>query len=247
MSEFFSASLYTAPYPDSGLWPQNWDMYWWVDWMAYAPLLGLFMVRVAYGRTLREFILIEWLFPALFGIVWFSVFGGTILHAQLFDGMDFYSIYLADGAEALTLAMFDVLPLGTIAKIVMLIIITISLVTQCDSMTVTLAGMCMEESDENTEAPVPLKLFWGGVFAVVALVFTVLGGIAGVKTIKSFAGIPLTFVCLFVTFGFLRYMAKRPRTRNGEYEYEDGVKDAPDNGEPMAKKSSIKILSKFGF
>lgn len=85
----------------------------------------------------------------------------------------------------------------------MLIIITISLVTQCDSMTVTLAGMCMEESDENTEAPVPLKLFWGGVFAVVALVFTVLGGIAGVKTIKSFAGIPLTFVCLFVTFGFL--------------------------------------------
>ena len=143
--------------------------------------------------------------------------------------------------------MFDVLPLGTIAKIVMLIIITISLVTQCDSMTVTLAGMCMEESDENTEAPVPLKLFWGGVFAVVALVFTVLGGIAGVKTIKSFAGIPLTFVCLFVTFGFLRYMAKRPRTRNGEYEYEDGVKDAPDNGEPMAKKSSIKILSKFGF
>ena len=247
MSEFFSASLYTAPYPDSGLWPQNWDMYWWVDWMAYAPLLGLFMVRVAYGRTLREFILIEWLFPALFGIVWFSVFGGTILHAQLFDGMDFYSIYLADGAEALTLAMFDVLPLGTIAKIVMLIIITISLVTQCDSMTVTLAGMCMEESDENTEAPVPLKLFWGGVFAVVALVFTVLGGIAGVKTIKSFAGIPLTFVCLFVTFGFLRYMAKRPRTRNGEYEYEDGVKDAPDNGEPMAKKSGIKILSKFGF
>lgn len=114
-------------------------------------------------------------------------------------------------------------------------------------MTVTLAGMCMEESDENTEAPVPLKLFWGGVFAVVALVFTVLGGIAGVKTIKSFAGIPLTFVCLFVTFGFLRYMAKRPRTPNGEYEYEDGVKDAPDNGEPMAKKSSIKILSKFGF
>ena len=42
-------------------------------------------------------------------------------------------------------------------------------------------------------------------------------------------------------------MAKRPRTPNGEYEYEDGVKDAPDNGEPMAKKSSIKILSKFGF
>lgn len=245
LSEFFSASLYTAPYVDSGMWPQNWDMYWWVDWMAYAPLLGLFMVRVAYGRTLREFVLIEWLFPALFGIIWFSVFGGTILHAQLFDGIDFYSVYLAEGAEALTLSMFNVLPLSTIAKVVMLIIITVSLVTQCDSMTVTLAGMCMEKSDENTEAPIPLKLFWGIVFAVIALVFTVLGGIGGVKTIKSFCGIPLTFICLFVTLGYLRYMAKRPRKTTGEYEYEDAVKDAPDNGQPEAPKS--KLLGKLGW
>ncbi|WP_293008466.1 MULTISPECIES: BCCT family transporter [unclassified Oscillibacter] len=246
-SEFFAASLYTAPYPDSGMWPQNWDMYWWVDWMAYAPLLGLFMVRVAYGRSLREFILIEWLFPALFGIVWFSAFGGTILHAQLFEGVDFYSIYLAEGAEALTLSMFNVLPFSTVAKIVMLCIITISLVTQCDSMTVTLASMCVEGSDENTEAPVPLKLFWGLVFAVIALVFTALGGINGVKTIKSFCGIPLTFVCLFVILGFLRYMSKRPRKADGGYVDEDSVANAPDNGVPPAAKSKIKFLAKLGF
>lgn len=234
LSEFFSASLYTAPYPDSGLWPQSWDMYWWVDWAAYSPLLGLFMVRVAYGRTLREFILIEWLFPALFGIVWFSVFGGTILHAQLFEGIDFYSLYLQEGAEALTLSMFNVLPLSTIAKVIMLLIITVSLVTQCDSMAVTLAGMCLKGSDENTEAPISLKLFWGSLFAIIALVFIVLGGIDGVKTIKSFCGIPLTFVCLIATIGFLRYMGKRPRTVGGEYVYEDGVANAPDNEEPVA-------------
>lgn len=244
-TEFFANSLNTAPYVDSGMWPQNWDMYWWVDWMAYAPLLGLFMVRVAYGRTLREFIAVEWLFPALFGIVWFSVFGGTILHAQLFDGVDFYTIYLEQGAEALTLSLFDVLPLSTVAKVVMLIIITISLVTQCDSMTVTLASMSMEGTDENTEAPVSLKLFWGTVFAVIAAVFVSLGGISGVKTIKSFCGIPLTFICLFVMIGFLRYMSKRPRTASGEYVYEDEVANAPDNGEPEAPKS--KILGKFGW
>lgn len=244
-SEFFAASCFTAPYPDSGFWPQNWDMYWWVDWMAYAPLIGLFMVRVAYGRTLREFILIEWLFPALFGIVWFSVFGGTILHAQLFEGINFYSIYQADGAEALTLATFNVLPFSSAAKIIMLMIITISLVTQCDSMTVTLASMSWEGSNENTEAPVYLKLFWGLIFAVIALVFTLLGGINGVKTIKSFCGIPLTFICLFVIIGFLRYMAKRPRTISGDYVYEPEVANAPDNGEPEEPRS--KFLGKFGW
>lgn len=247
INEFFANSLNTAPYFDAERWPQNWDMYWWVDWMAYAPLLGLFMVRVAYGRTLREFVLIEWLFPALFGIVWFSVFGGTILNAQLHEGINFFQLYQEQGAEALTLALFDALPISAIAKVVMLVIITISLVTQCDSMTVTLSGMCYEGADENTEAPVPLKLFWGSVFAVVAAVFIVLGGISGVKTIKSFCGIPLTFICLFVMIGYIRYMAKRPRTADGGYAYEDEVADAEDNDEPVEAKSKSKFLAKLGF
>lgn len=242
LNQFISASPYTAPFADSGRWAQNWDMYWWVDWIAYAPLLGLFMVRVGYGRSLREFVLVEWLFPALFGIVWFAVFGGTILHGQFFQGVDFYSIYLNEGAEALTLSMFNILPISTIAKIVMLIVITISLVTQCDSMAVTLAGMSMEGSDDTHEPPVWLKLFWGIVFAVIAMVFVVLGGINGVKTIKSFCGIPLTFMCFAILLGFLRYMAKRPRKNNGEYEPEPEVASAPDNGEPVASKDGIDKL-----
>ena len=255
ISDFFAASLNTAPYPVlnevnemvPNMWPQNWDMYWWVDWMAYAPLLGLFMVRCAYGRTLREFVLIEWLLPAVFGIVWFSVFGGTILHAQIWDGVDFLTMYSTEGAEALTLNMFNVLPLSTLAKIIMLIIITISLVTQCDSMAVTLAGMCYSDANENTEPPVRLKLFWGTVFAVVAAVFVSLGGISGVKTIKSFAGIPMCFICLACMVGFVRFILKRPRKADGSFEPEPEVADAMDNGEPMAPRSKIKFLAKLGW
>ena len=246
-ADFFKISLNTAPYPDAGMWPQNWDMYWWVDWMAYAPLLGLFMVRCAYGRTLRDFILIEWLLPALFGIVWFGVFGGTILYAQLWNGVDFLSIYLNEGAEALTLNMFNVLPFATIAKIVMLIIITISLVTQCDSMAVTLAGMSYKAADENTEPPIYLKLFWGTVFAVVAAVFVSLGGIGGVKTIKSFAGIPMCFICVACMGGFVKWILARPRKIDGSFEDEPEVADAPDNGEPMAPRSKNKFLAKLGW
>ncbi|MGN1014801.1 MAG: BCCT family transporter, partial [Butyricicoccus sp.] len=247
LNDFVYNSLNTSPYLDGSNWPQNWDMYWWVDWMAYAPLLGLFMVRVAYGRTLRQFILVEWLFPALFGIIWFSVFGGTILHAQLYNGVDFYTLYLEKGAEALTLSMFNVLPISTIAKIVMLAIITISLVTQCDSMAVTLAGMCYKGADDKTEAPIALKLFWGTVFAVIAVVFISLGGIAGVKTIKSFVGIPMTFIVLLITLSFLKWLLKRPRAVDGSFLPEPEVAEAPDNGEPVAKRSKIKFLAKLGF
>lgn len=247
LNDFLYNSLNTDPYVNGAGWPQSWDMYWWVDWMAYAPLLGLFMVRVGYGRTIRQFILVEWLFPALFGIVWFSVFGGTILHAQLFDGVDFYSMYVEKGAEALTLSMFNVIPLSTIAKIFMLIIITISLVTQCDSMAVTLAGMCYKGADEKTEAPIVLKLFWGTVFAVIAVVFISLGGINGVKTIKSFAGIPMTVIVFIIVVAFMKFIVTRPKSEDGSILPEPEVADAPDNGEPEAARSKIGFLAKLGF
>jgi Choline-glycine betaine transporter len=241
VNHYIKASTYTAPYANSASWPQWWDMYWWVDWLAYAPLLGLFMVRVAYGRTLREFILVEWTFPALFGILWFSVFGGTVLNAEFHNDMNFYAIYKEFGAEALTLAVFNMVPLSNIIKGVMLIVITISLVTQCDSMVVTLSGMSLKKGSDNQEPPAALKLFWGIMFATIALIFTLLGGIEGVKIIKSICGMPLAFLCLFITIGFLVYMAKRPRTANGEYVYEDEVAEAPDSGEePAALSSSLR-------
>lgn len=221
-------------------------MYWWVDWLAYAPLLGLFMVRVAYGRTLREFILVEWMFPALFGIVWFSVFGGTVLNAQFFEGTDFYSIYKESGAEALTLAVFNTVPLSSIIKGIMLIVITISLVTQCDSMVVTLSGMSMKEGTDYQEPPAAMKIFWGVMFAAIALIFTLLGGIDGVKIIKSICGMPLAFLCFFITLGFIFYMAKRPRTATGDYVYEDEVAEAPDSGEEPAEQSKL-VLSIYAW
>ena len=97
----------------------------------------------------------------------------------------------------------------------------------------------MEGSSENKEPPVWLKLFWGIVFAVIAMVFVVLGGIGGVKTIKSFCGIPLCFICFAITLGFVKYILTRPKTVYGAYEYEPEVANAPDNGEPETPLDGI--------
>ena len=77
--------------------------------------------------------------------------------------------------------------------------------------------------------------------------FVVLGGINGVKTIKSFAGIPMCFICLACMLGFIRFILKRPRRADGMFEPEPEVADAPDNGEPMAPRSKIKFLAKLGW
>ena len=42
-------------------------------------------------------------------------------------------------------------------------------------------------------------------------------------------------------------MARRPRNLDGSYVYEEECANDPDNGEPMAKRSSNKWLRKMGW
>lgn len=244
LNNFLANSLYTAPFLDSGNWAQSWDMYWLIDWMAFAPLLGLFMVRVSYGRSVREFIMIEWILPALFGMVWFSIFGGTALYEQLTGAFDYWAVYLSDGAEALTMTLLGNLPFGKVIQVVVLVVLLISLITQGNSMILSLSSMSLSDSNENTEAPLWLKLFWGILIAVVAAVFTILGGIDGIKTVHCFCGIPLTVIVFAVMLGFVVYMSKVPRKENGEYLPEPEIANAPDNGEPMNPDGAFSLLIK---
>lgn len=245
VQNFIQSMTFTAPYADSEFWPQWWDQYWWADWMAYAPMLGLFFVKMGYGRTLKEFVVVNWVMPALFGFVWFSVFGATVLYGQYYQGIDYYAVYQEHGAEALTLSVFENMPLSTIMIAFMLLIIAISLVTQANSMIGTLSSMSIEnaEATSSSEPPSAIKLYWGILFIAVALVFIVTGGIGGVKVIKAICGMPITFLGVIMLYGFIKHMMRRPILENKEYIYEDEVINAPDNGEEPLQVKESKLMS----
>lgn len=45
-----------------------WTMYDWAIWIAYAPLMGIFFAIIAYGRTIKQFLLINWVLPAVLAL-----------------------------------------------------------------------------------------------------------------------------------------------------------------------------------
>lgn len=237
INHFIESMTFTAPFADSELWPQWWDMYWWIDWLCYGAIMGLFLVRLGYGRTLKEFVFVNWIMPSVFGFVWFSIFGGTVLYGQLYQGIDYYALYQEKGAEAMTLAVFEHVPFSAVLRPFMLLIIAISFVTLANSMISTISSMSVRGSSESEEAPFWLKLVWGVIIAASSLVFTLTGGVDGIKFVKVFSGFPIVIVGWMVVIGFLRHMSRRPRSAAGEYIYEDVIADAPDSGEPEAETS----------
>lgn len=224
LSNFVEISTFTSPVIGGEQWAQWWDEYWMVDWMSFGPLMGLFFVKLAYGRTIRQFIVVNLFMPALFGAIWFGVFGGFANFLQLTGAADMVGFLNEFGSEAFMMNLFNYVPFTLVIQIVMLITIILSIVTLCDSMTQTLSSMSLKHQEGAKEAPVPVKLFWGLLIAVVSLVFVLSGGIEGIKIVKTIAGFPIVFLEAVMMCGFIWHFINK-RDKRDEIEYADLVKE----------------------
>lgn len=209
MNHFIDLSTFTAPFANNtDLWPQWWDIYWFVDWLSFGPIVGLFLIKLCYGRTIREFITVNLVLPAIFAIIWFGVFGGFALDLQMVQGVDLVGYATQHGNEALMLRVLQELPLSQIIRPIMLLLIGLSFVTLADSMTSTVSLMSIESKEKINEAPMNVKLFWGILIGATSVIFVISGGIEGVKVVKTIAGIPILFLDLIMIFGFIRYFVR---------------------------------------
>ena len=118
-----------------------WTLFDWTVWIAYAPVMGLFLAKISYGRTIREFMIINWILPSIFGLVWFSVWGGTALNWQMNGVVDLVSILKENGATAAVWGFLQHLPmnLGIVLIPVVMVTLLLSFSTAADSITHTLA------------------------------------------------------------------------------------------------------------
>ena len=96
-SNFLQISTYLSPI-DGSDWPRWWPIYYWAIWLAYAPLNGMFFAMISKGRTIREFMVMNLIIPALFGMIWFIIFGGAAIHQELSYG-DLWSSIQSSGME----------------------------------------------------------------------------------------------------------------------------------------------------
>src|SRR5699024_6772639 len=80
-SMLMNTFAYTEGSPDysSAEWMQDWTLFFWAWWIAWAAFVGLFLARISRGRTLRQFVLGVLLIPFSFILLWISIFGNGAL------------------------------------------------------------------------------------------------------------------------------------------------------------------------
>lgn len=207
VANFVPKMLYINPINGDD-WPRWWSMFYWEAAMAYAPVIGLFMARIAKGRTIREFIAVNVVATSIFNYVWFAVFGGAAIQMQLSGKFDLWNSIQTKGLESTIFSFFQQFPLGFLLIPVFLLVIFVSFVTLADSMTSCMAAMSTKGGLYATEAEAPgyLKIIWGVIIGFMAYAMIGFAGINGVKMAQTVSGAPIMFLILAMTWSLLKQL-----------------------------------------
>ncbi|MDQ0340561.1 choline-glycine betaine transporter [Caldalkalibacillus uzonensis] len=208
LSNFFDKSLFTGAAADDQ-WPQWWTTFYWANWFSWAAITALFLGRIAYGQTVRAFILVNFALPALFGGLWMTIFSGTSIYMQM-NGAGLGEILANNGPEAVLYAVMAALPLAQVVIPVYLFIVFIAFVTAADSTLAAMGGISSTGiSPESPEPGIMIKVIWGVTISVVAWVMISFAQIDGIKMLSNLGGVPAVLLGLMVVISLIK-VARSP-------------------------------------
>jgi choline-glycine betaine transporter len=223
LSTFFSRSMLTgagAYTKEAGIdrWGQWWTNFYFANWLAWAPITAMFLGRLAYGQTVRKFLLFNFVMPAAFSGIWMSIFSASALKFEI-DGLGI-STELAKGPEYTGFAVLDQLPISWLIIPFFLFICFICFVTAADSNTNAMAGISSTGvSPDDPEPKLPLKIVWGVIVGMVAVIMISASGIGGIKTLSNLGGLPALFLELALLYGLVRVMVNPSRFDSFKGDY----------------------------
>jgi glycine betaine transporter len=190
-------SFRLAPFSESGsAWIQDWTVFYWAWWIAWAPFVGTFIARISKGRTIREFVIGVLAVPTIFCAFWFAIFGGTGIYFDMFKNAGIWESM--DHGNYTEIALFSTLghlPFSTIATIIAIILIAVFFITSADSATFVIG---MQTTNGMLNPPLRIKAVWGIVQSASAAVLLWSGGLGALQTASIVAAFPFVFILLMI-------------------------------------------------
>ena len=198
MDNIWSRTAIFNAMAEEDLWPADWIIQYFAALISVAPMIGMFLSRMAKGRTIREFVLVQVLVPSLFCIVWIAIWGGQALFLQTSGTLDIWASVQQLGMQHTIYLVLSSFPGGKVLIILFLVTVCLSFCTYADPMSAALATLCTKNLEVDDEAPRALKIIVGVTFCVVSWALVVSGGTNSIRGMFTIDGLIVSLICLFI-------------------------------------------------
>ena len=209
---FWELTFGTDPFSKGGF-SHDWVIFYWAWFLAFVPMMALFVARISKGRTVRQLVLGEIIWGAGGSMSVFALFGGYSLHLQKTGTVDLVSVLKTSGSERTIVAILETLPVPGIIFIIYALLLTLFISTTMDSTAYVLSSICTRQITGDEQPARWNRMLWALLLALFALGFILIGGLQTVQTASIVTGFPMLFVSV-ITMVSARKMFKSHSGKN---------------------------------
>lgn len=207
LDNFFRISFWTDPIQDNHF-PQDWTIFYWAWWVAYAPMMGLFVAGISRGRTIREIILNGVIWGSIGCWSFFAIWGGYAIDIQLNTDVDLNAVLSTSGIPATVVTILKTMPLGSIVLPAFILLCFIFLATTVDSSAYMLAAVCTKELTGYEEPARWNRILWTAAVAFLGMALLNVGGLEAVQISTVVVALPMIPVLLLLLLSLLRWASE---------------------------------------
>lgn len=205
LQNFVRMSFYTDPITKSGF-PQNWTVFYWAWWLAWAMYVGLFAARISRGRTIRSLIL-NMLFSATAGcMLFYLIFGSYQVDLIMNKGAQIADILKEQGGPAVISYFLNTLPLKAVVIPFFIFVMAISQATGVDAASFTMANMACDEIQDGVEPPKWARIFWAIMLFLATVALLLVGGMSVVQLSSVITAVPVLFLIVILAISVVKWL-----------------------------------------
>ncbi len=181
----------------------------------YVPglLQALFYVSIAYGRTLRQFLLVNCILPCSMLFTWYVGFGGQAMLGEV-NGSGLYAKMQEFGDGIATFAFLDTLPMGGLTKWIFIVVAMMTFITFSDSIAFSFPLLLLKKTETDpamTNTPKWLNASVAVFMGALTLVLLFVGGYDAMNSMMVVMGFPAIILMIFVMISGIKMLANREK------------------------------------
>ena len=206
LNQIIQLSTWTEAY-QSTVYQNAYTLFYFAWWFAWAPFVSLFIARISYGRTIKEFIIGVLFVPSLIVFIWMGVFGNTAMY-QILNNVGDIALAVSNDVTTALFVLYDSIPFSLMLSTVTLFVIVTFFVTSSDSGALV-ASMLSSKKGADIEGDSPLlsRITWAILLGVLAGVLLKAGGLGALQTAVVIFGVPFSIITAFACRELLRSLA----------------------------------------
>ena len=207
INTLLESATWTEVY-DSSSWQDGWTLFYYSWWFAWAPFVSLFIARISYGRSIKEFIVGVLFVPSLIVFLWMGIFGNAAIYQVINETSQIAQI-VNDNFDVALFSLFEVYPLTKIISIISLILIVTFFVTSSDSGALVASMLSSKnQSNINDDSPMMSRATWAILLGILAGVLLYAGGLQALQTSVVITGVPFAIIVVFACRKFYKSLEK---------------------------------------